>query len=82
MSLNEFLLKKAGKTWDDVAESAAKMKGINPETVNYFKKRAVKSGRMSDDETDGGIIVSLFKGKYKKELLDLYNLTCLLKQAK
>jgi len=34
VELNEFLLKKAGKTWDDVVEEGAKIKDI----VNYYTK--------------------------------------------
>jgi ATP-dependent DNA helicase RecG len=35
-SLNEFLLKKSGKTWDDVVEPRASFEDINEKTVATF----------------------------------------------
>jgi ATP-dependent DNA helicase RecG len=37
-SLNEFLLKKSGKTWDDVVEPRASFADIDEKTVIYFYK--------------------------------------------
>jgi ATP-dependent DNA helicase RecG len=53
-SLNNFLLKKAGKTWDDVIETRATLKDIDPEAIETFKKNAVKSKRLPfiKDEND------------------------------
>ena len=48
-TLNDFLLKKAGKTWDDVLEEGAKLSDIAHESLQLFCKDAIKSGRMSDD---------------------------------
>jgi ATP-dependent DNA helicase RecG len=36
VELNEFLLKKAGKTWDDVVEEGATMKNIDESSVRKF----------------------------------------------
>ena len=47
-ALNEFLLKKSGKTWDNVTEASATFKDIDSESVNVFIKDAQKSGRMPD----------------------------------
>ena len=47
-SLNEFLLKKAGKTWDDVVEEGATLNDIDTESLSTFLKDAEKSGRMPD----------------------------------
>lgn len=47
-ALNEFLLKKSGKTWDNVPESLATFKDIDSESVKAFIKDAQKSGRMPD----------------------------------
>lgn len=43
--LNEFLLKKAGKTWDDVNESSASFDDIDSKTIEKFKEDAVNSQR-------------------------------------
>jgi len=45
-ALNNFLLKKAGKTWDDVIEPKAKIEDIDINVIEKFKQRAVNSKRM------------------------------------
>ena len=47
-ALNEFLLKKSGKTWDNVPEIVATFNDIDSESVKAFIKDAQKSGRMPD----------------------------------
>jgi ATP-dependent DNA helicase RecG len=47
-TLNEFLLKKSGKTWDNVPETVATFNDIDSESVKAFIKDAQKSGRMPD----------------------------------
>jgi len=53
-SLNEFLLKKLGKTWDDVIELRADIDDIDIKAIESFKKAALKSKRMPfiEDEND------------------------------
>jgi len=53
-SLNEFLLKKCGKTWDDVVESRASLSDIDFKAIESFKGAALKSKRLSfiEDESD------------------------------
>ena len=48
-TLNEFLLKKAGKTWDDVIEEGASLSDIDENSIKTFVKDALKSGRMPND---------------------------------
>ena len=48
-TLNEFLLKKAGKTWDDVIEEGASLSDIDENSIKTFIKDALKSGRMPND---------------------------------
>ncbi len=45
-SLNKFLLKKAGKTWDDVVEQRAKFEDIDLLAIDAFKNGATKSKRL------------------------------------
>ncbi|KAB2849145.1 MAG: ATP-binding protein [Ignavibacterium sp.] len=47
-SLNEFLLKKSGKTWDDVIEDRASMNDIDEGTVSRFIKISEKTNRLPD----------------------------------
>jgi len=47
-NLTEFLLKKSGKTWDDVIEPGATVSDIDDASVNKFISDAAKSGRLPD----------------------------------
>lgn len=49
-SLNDFLLKKSGKTWDDVIEERASINDIDPNTISSFLEAAKKSGRLPDSK--------------------------------
>lgn len=48
--LNEFLLKKSGKTWDDVIEPRATIVDIDEHSIKMFLKAAEKAGRLPDFE--------------------------------
>ncbi len=47
-ALMEFLLRKTGKTWDDVIEPSATIQDIDTTAVDRFIKAAIKSGRLPD----------------------------------
>ena len=49
-ALNEFLLKKSGKTWDDVIEPKAAITDINEKSVARFLKASERAGRLPEDE--------------------------------
>jgi len=49
-SLNEFLLKKSGKTWDDVLEPRARFDDIDEKTVSTFLKASENAGRLPENE--------------------------------
>ncbi|MCB9748294.1 MAG: putative DNA binding domain-containing protein [Candidatus Omnitrophica bacterium] len=71
-ALNEFLLKKSGKSWDEVVEQGAKITDIDKASVNQFLESAKKAGRFPSHEK-----LSL------KELLDKLRLLdkCKLRRA-
>ena len=46
--LNKFLLKKAGKTWDDVVEEGASMKDIDESSITKFIDDSKEKGRMPE----------------------------------
>ncbi|MBN2396340.1 MAG: putative DNA binding domain-containing protein [Candidatus Atribacteria bacterium] len=48
VELNEFLLKKAGKTWDDVVEEAATPNDIDKNSLTAFIEAGREKGRMPD----------------------------------
>jgi ATP-dependent DNA helicase RecG len=58
-SLNEFLLKKSGKTWDDVIEPRANFDDIDEKSVNTFLKAFENAGRLP--ENNGLSIPELFE---------------------
>ena len=47
-SLNEFLLKHTGKTWDDVIEPRASFDDIDERTIKIFLQKAEETGRLPD----------------------------------
>ena len=47
-ALNEFLLKRAGQTWDDVVEPRATFDDIDEKTVKIFLRKAENAGRLPD----------------------------------
>jgi ATP-dependent DNA helicase RecG len=49
-SLNEFLLKKSGKTWDDVVEPRASFEDIDEKTLITFLKASENAGRLPENE--------------------------------
>lgn len=51
VELNEFLLKKAGKTWDDVIEEGAEIADIDEKSLSQFIADSKEKGRLP--ETDG-----------------------------
>ncbi len=48
VELNEFLLKKAGKTWDDVIEEGASLDNIDENSLQAFIDASREKGRMPD----------------------------------
>ncbi|TRX03216.1 ATP-binding protein [Flavobacterium gawalongense] len=77
-TLNEFLLKKAGKTWDDVIEEGASLNDIDDNSIKTFVKDALKSGRMSNDIGELSTVELLEKirlldhGKLKRAAIILF----------
>ncbi len=49
-SLNEFLLKKSGKTWDDVIEPRVSFVDINEKAVAIFLKASENAGRLPEND--------------------------------
>jgi ATP-dependent DNA helicase RecG len=77
-TLNEFLLKKAGKTWDDVIEEGAGLDDIDDNSIKKFVKDALKSGRMPSDIGELSTVELLEKirlldhGKLKRAAIILF----------
>ena len=58
-ALNEFLLKKSGKTWDDVIEARATFDDIDEKTIKIFLAASQNTGRLP--ENDGLDLPDLFE---------------------
>jgi len=77
-ALNKLLLKKAGKTWDDVAEPRAKLDDIDISAIEAFKKGATKSKRLpfiADEENIEQILDNLLlleDGNLKRSAILLF----------
>jgi ATP-dependent DNA helicase RecG len=54
--LNEFLLKRVGKTWEEALELDAKLKEINNEAVDEFKNEAIRSKRYPIAQSENDLI--------------------------
>ncbi len=63
-ALNEFLLKRAGQTWDDVIEDDATLDDIDEATIKKYLRKAEDAGRLPDID-----------GLSTPELLDKLRLT-------
>jgi ATP-dependent DNA helicase RecG len=48
VALSEFLLKRAGYTWDDVIETRASFDDIDEKTIKFFLRKAEEAGRLPD----------------------------------
>ena len=64
-ALNDFLLKKSGKTWDDVIESQATWNDIDENAFETYLKIS---------EENGGLLVTLFQHRLTSEQLARLNL--------
>jgi ATP-dependent DNA helicase RecG len=64
LPLNEFLLKKAGQTWDNVIEEDASFDDIDEPTIKKYLRKAEEAGRLPDID-----------GLSTPELLDKLHLT-------
>lgn len=60
-ALNEFILKRTGKTWDDIPEQRASITDIDETTVNQFLKdaRIAKRVNIEDDISIPGLLEKL-----------------------
>ena len=50
IALQQFLLKKMGRTWDDVSIPNTSIADVDRNAVDYFLRMANASGRIADDE--------------------------------
>lgn len=49
-ALQEFILRKLGRSWDDIAHPKATEEVIDRDAIDYFLKKGINSGRIDSDE--------------------------------
>ena len=49
-ALQQFIMKKMGKSWDDVANENATFDDIDREAINYFLRKGIEANRIPEDE--------------------------------
>ena len=50
--LQNFLLERAGKTWDAVPIPGVSISDLSKDALNVFRKKALKNNRMTEDDVD------------------------------
>jgi len=79
-ALDRFLLRKTGRRWDGVPVPGATVSDLDAETLDWLRKRAVRTGRLPADaldEDDRGLMekLRLTEGRYlKRAALLLFHL--------
>lgn len=59
VSLQQFILKKMGRSWDDVAYENATIDDLDKSAINYFLRKGFENGRISDEERNAPVEVTL-----------------------
>jgi ATP-dependent DNA helicase RecG len=77
-SLNEFLLKKSGRTWDDVIEPRASLDDLDLKAIEAFKKSVSNSKRLPSAKSENDLthllnnLRLMEKGKLKNSAVLLF----------
>lgn len=61
-ALQQFIMKKMGKSWDDVANEHATLDDIDRQAIEYFLRRGIEAGRIPEDERNAStkdVLISL-----------------------
>ena len=56
IALQQFVLKKMGRSWDDIVNEYATVDDLDRKAIDYFLRKGVKSGRINEDELDATTI--------------------------
>ena len=73
-ALQQFVLKKMGRSWDDIANDRASIDDLDRNAIDYFLRKGYENGRISDEERNEPVETLL-------ENLDLINEEGKLKNA-
>ncbi|MBQ9187551.1 MAG: putative DNA binding domain-containing protein [Prevotella sp.] len=51
-ALQQFVLKKMGRSWDDITNEFATIDDLDRSAIDYFLRKGIKAGRISEDEAN------------------------------
>ena len=51
-ALQQFVLKKMGRSWDDITNEYATLDDLDRSAIDYFLRKGIKAGRIDEDEAD------------------------------
>ena len=51
-ALQQFILKKMGRSWDDITNEHATLDDLDRSAIDYFLRKGIKAGRINADEAD------------------------------
>ena len=58
-ALQQFILKKMGRSWDDIPNDSATIDDLDQTAIAYFMRKGYENGRISDEERNAPIDVVL-----------------------
>ena len=58
-ALQQFVLKKMGRSWDDITNDHATIEDLDRNAIDYFLRKGFENGRISDEERNAPIEVVL-----------------------
>jgi ATP-dependent DNA helicase RecG len=61
-TLDEFMMKKMGRTWDSISVPNVTVDDLDPEAFKVFRQKAIESGRLKERDlriTDGELLANL-----------------------
>lgn len=51
-ALQQFILKKMGRSWDDIVNDQATINDLDRNAIDYFLRKGIKAGRINEDEME------------------------------
>lgn len=52
LALQQFIMKKMGRSWDDIPVYGATINDIDRQAVDFFLRNSIKAGRMNEEEAE------------------------------
>ena len=59
IALQHFILKKMGRSWDDIVHERATVDDLDREAIDYFLRKGIKAGRIDESEANASTMTVL-----------------------